>query len=187
MARHRNAISTESQRYVQHKTGYVSFIDPFDIVDYPDIDEDTRHRIHSMDPFYIYSFALKSGLKKEDARAWLPMNAKIRSAITFTYSYLSHFIQLRSDKSAQSEVQLVSKEINKYVDNVINKTIIDTKKEKEFSGKISTLHKYNNYDNYFVINNVDETTEETDNDVIVDDETSIPEPMDVEKIANQIK
>ena len=114
------------------------------------------------------------------------MNAKIRSAMTFTYSYLSHFIQLRSDKSAQSEVQLVSKEINKYVDNVVNKTIIDTKKEKEFSGKISTLHKYNNYDNYFVINNVDETTEEAD-DVIVDDETSIPEPMDVEKIANQIK
>lgn len=187
MARHRNAISTESQRYVQHKTGYVSFIDPFDIVDYPDIDEDTRHRIHSMDPFYIYSFALKSGLKKEDARAWLPMNAKIRSAMTFTYSYLSHFIQLRSDKSAQSEVQLVSKEINKYVDNIVNKTIVDTKKEKEFSGKISTLHKYNNYDNYFVINNVDETTEEADNDVIVDDETSIPEPMDVEKIANQIK
>lgn len=113
MARHRVAISTESQRYVEHKSGYSNFIDPVEMNPerYSSLTEEEKHKLRSGDPFRLYNYALKMGLQKEDARAWLPMNANIKSMMTFTYKQLAHFIDIRSEKAAQTEVRKVTDEI----------------------------------------------------------------------------
>lgn len=124
MTRHRVAISQESQRYVTHETKYMgkdsSFINTIELnkkYDNKYNDINIEGYPNDFDPFIFYSALIDSGILKEDARGWLPMNSSTKLFMTFTYSQLSHFIYLRSGKGAQLEVRLIAEELNNIVEN----------------------------------------------------------------------
>lgn len=121
ITRHRVAISQESQRYVTHS--YDSnkyFVDP--IVDqqnerYKDLDKSIIDQFNSKDKFFDYKYLISKGIKKEDARAYLPMNVKTRIMLTFTLDKLCHFLSLRTNKAAQLEIQKVANDMKYYIIN----------------------------------------------------------------------
>lgn len=59
----------------------------------------------------IYPQLIKYGLLKEDARSYLPMNVKTSLYMTFTFLGFIKFLQLREEKHAQAEIQLLAKEL----------------------------------------------------------------------------
>lgn len=116
IVRHRNAVSQESQRYVEHTCTKNDFVDPINLnpdrykdIDIPSIMKDIE------DPLSNYSKLISKGIIKEDARAWLPMNVTTKLIMTFTFYNLAYFINLRSHKSAQTEVRILSDVIKNHV------------------------------------------------------------------------
>jgi flavin-dependent thymidylate synthase len=112
LVRHRNAITQESQRYVNYKNA--TFTIPI-----PNYNDDKEYTI---DVFgnkitvpltvlatgltKVYDQLIKQGLKKEEARAFLPANINCgRLYMTFTLSNLLAFLKLRTDSHAQSEIR----------------------------------------------------------------------------------
>ena len=59
----------------------------------------------------LYPQLVKHGLLKEDARSFLPMNVKTNLYMTFTFLGFIKFLELREEKHAQAEIQLISKEL----------------------------------------------------------------------------
>ena len=112
LVRHRNAITQESQRYVNAKNA--SFTIP--VPDYTDEKEYTVEifgnkitaplTVLATGLTKVYGQLIKQGLKKEEARAFLPANINCgRLYMTFTLSNLIAFLNLRTDSHAQYEIR----------------------------------------------------------------------------------
>ena len=122
LVRHRNAITQESQRYVDYSNA--KFTIP-DMSSYMEDYEDKKFNIEIKGIKYditleelsemmisIYPQLLKQGMKKEDARAFLPSNVQCgRLYMTFTYKSLEKFIELRTDPHAQTEIRKYAESI----------------------------------------------------------------------------
>lgn len=113
LVRHRNAITQESQRYVSYNDA--SFTIPV-----PEYSEDSKkHNITlfgvtkevtlqdlSRELMSVYTQLVNSGLKKEEARGYLPSNVNCRRLyMTFTIESFWAFIKLRCDEHAQYEIR----------------------------------------------------------------------------------
>ena len=81
-------------------------------------DEDGAVHKAKKDMFKPYDSLLSSGIVKEDARAWLPMNVTTKLMMTFNYKNLIQFIDLRMSPGAQYEVRLVAQEMKKHLESV---------------------------------------------------------------------
>lgn len=112
LVRHRNAITQESQRYVNAKNA--SFTIP--VPDYTDEKEYTVEifgnkvtaplTVLATGLTKVYDQLIRQGLKKEEARAFLPSNINCgRLYMTFTLSSLIAFLNLRTDSHAQYEIR----------------------------------------------------------------------------------
>ena len=131
LARHRNGITQESQRYVTHEyTKEKDFIDPIrmQLEDrYKNLDPKLIEKFNKVD-FKTYKDMISAGIYKEDARAWLPMNVTTKIIMTFDGFTLAKFLYLRTAKGAQLEIRNLANEINHVIFNTIEKYIefIDT-------------------------------------------------------------
>lgn len=119
LVRHRNAITQESQRYVDYsKAGFTT-----PRVDYLRDNElfsvcfNGETKLMSLEELGqeiigLYSQLRNQGLKKEDARAFLPGNVQCKQLyMTFTYRSLFKFLELRCEKHAQEEIRTYALEI----------------------------------------------------------------------------
>lgn len=109
LVRHRNAITQESQRYVDYTQA------PFTVP----VNTDKKFKISIFgtnktmtltelgeELCKIYGQLTNQGLKKEEARAFLPSNVQCkRLYMTFTIHSLIKFLQLRTDPHAQLEIR----------------------------------------------------------------------------------
>lgn len=116
MTRHRVGISQESQRYVTHDyQKEKDFIDPIkmNISDrYINLNPKVIKNVNTKyEPFATYKYLISNAILKEDARAWLPMNVTTKLMMTFTYTQLAHFCNLRTNKAAQKEIRFVANEM----------------------------------------------------------------------------
>ena len=125
LVRHRNAITQESQRYVNYKDA--TFTIPV-----PEYDSDKKYNITlfgqskevnlselAIELMSVYEQLTKAGLKKEEARAYLPSNVNCRRLyMTFTLHNLIAFLKLRTDSHAQFEIRSYA--------NVIKETLLST-------------------------------------------------------------
>lgn len=112
LVRHRNAITQESQRYVNYKDA--TFTIPV-----PNYDENKKYPISifgqkkevnlrelAIELMSVYEQLTKAGLKKEEARAYLPSNVNCnRLYMTFSLASLIAFLNLRTDSHAQYEIR----------------------------------------------------------------------------------
>lgn len=112
LVRHRNAITQESQRYVDYQDA--SFTIPV-----PDYDDDKEYTITlfgqkknvnlrelATELMSVYKQLTDAGLKKEEARAYLPSNVNCRRLyMTFSVNTLVAFLNLRTDPHAQYEIR----------------------------------------------------------------------------------
>lgn len=122
LTRHRNAITQESQRYVNYSGA--TFNSPASFK--PDVYKGKNANItldfghgneyqlgdHSLQELgdtlcQVYSQLVDQGLDKEDARGYLPQNcASTKVYMTFTYRSLIQFLKLRTDSHAQAEIRM---------------------------------------------------------------------------------
>jgi thymidylate synthase ThyX len=133
LVRHRNAITQESQRYVNAKNA--SFTIP--VPDYTDDKEYTVEifgnkitaplTVLATGLTKVYNQLIKQGLKKEEARAFLPANINCgRLYMTFTLSSLIAFLNLRTDSHAQYEIRKYAEAILDSIISIPNyATLID--------------------------------------------------------------
>lgn len=114
LTRHRNAITQESQRYVDYSESqfnspamYKEEYDPDKLYNIRLDGTDYAVTLQSLGDMIasIYPQMLNQGLKREDARAYLPNNIQSNLYVTFTYKTLFHFLKLRLDKHAQAEIR----------------------------------------------------------------------------------
>lgn len=130
LVRHRNAITQESQRYVNASNA--SFTIPV-----PGYNPDKIYSINiagnkinanlnelAKELLSVYTQLQSQGLKKEEARAFLPSNVNCsRLYMTFTLESLIAFLNLRLDPHAQYEIRKYAEAINNIIDSYqINKT-----------------------------------------------------------------
>lgn len=110
--RHRNAITQESQRYVDCSNS--GFNNPLQFK--PDkYDQNATYKILGVEGTAqelgemlcgAYTELREQGMEKEDARGYLPSNVKSTKVfMTFTYRSLIAFMHLRTDKAAQAEIR----------------------------------------------------------------------------------
>jgi flavin-dependent thymidylate synthase len=123
LVRHRNAITQESQRYVSAKNA--SFTIPVQ-----NYEEDKKYKISlfgvikevsltelANELHSVYEQLTNSGMKKEEARGFLPSNTNCnRLYMTFTMASLKAFFNLRLDPHAQYEIRQYATEIFKIYD-----------------------------------------------------------------------
>lgn len=127
LVRHRNAITQESQRYVNSSNA------KFTTPDMRSYMKDYKEKRVSIDIFgnktnttldilgseliKIYDQLVNQGLKKEDARAFLPSNVQCkRLYMTFTINSLNKFLELRTDPHAQTEIRSYALDIKYLLD-----------------------------------------------------------------------
>ena len=91
----------QSKRYVDHKKGEFRFINPETEFDKAN-DLMDRHFQESM---LLYNNLLAWGVKKEDARAILPMNTSTKMYITGNLQGFMSFFKLRLNSHAQKEIR----------------------------------------------------------------------------------
>jgi len=114
LVRHRNAISQESQRYVsQENAGFINPVelnkaDKYSDRRYKEVLEKTNSIVHK--GLYEYKWLLEHKVAKEDARAFLPTNVTTKLMMTMTYINYAYFLNLRLDKSAQTEIRNLAEE-----------------------------------------------------------------------------
>lgn len=91
----------ESKRYVSAERGNFEFIYP------NDIDDRTKEamEIHWHNSLCIYNSMVRYGVKKEDARAILPMNTSTKMGIAGNLQSWMDAIRLRVDTKAQLEIR----------------------------------------------------------------------------------
>jgi len=63
------------------------------------------------DSFAAYSKLLSLGVKKEDARAVLPIGTKTNIVVTMKAQYFKHFLEMRTTKHAQAEIKELAREM----------------------------------------------------------------------------
>lgn len=126
LVRHRNAITQESQRYVNAKNA--RFTIP--VENYDDRKEytielfgqkaDVSLGTLATQLTKVYNQLIKQGLKKEEARAFLPANVECgRLYMTFTYNSLMKFLELRTDPHAQFEIRSYANAIKTAINDII--------------------------------------------------------------------
>ena len=116
--RHRNAITQESQRYVDYSKK--AFIDPLKFIN----EDKKKFKLSLFGSNFeldsqelgnrlckIYHQLTEQGMKKQDARSFLPSNVCTRLIMTFTYKNLFHFFNMRLDKAAQPEVRNLTNDL----------------------------------------------------------------------------
>jgi thymidylate synthase ThyX len=131
LTRHRNAITQESQRYVDYSEAKFNSPAKFKKGSY-----ETDYDIHTslgsftgnMDDIgngmiEVYGELVKQNVAKEDARGFLPSNVQCgKIYITFTYRSLIQFLSLRTDKHAQAEIRyyacIIKDAFDKYVSSI---------------------------------------------------------------------
>jgi thymidylate synthase (FAD) len=127
IVRHRNAITQESQRYVDYSQ--CTFTIPME-----NYDKDKKYNISifgqtvsvSLESLAnwlidIYPQLVNQGLKKEEARAFLPSNVNCkRLYMTFSLRQLYHFIDLRTDPHAQYEIRKYAEAIKDALNFILN-------------------------------------------------------------------
>ena len=146
LVRHRNAITQESQRYVDYSKACFSSPDEFKPDKY-----DSKHKYNvtfAGGPSQsltlkeigdaecaLYgmlskdSLAANCKLLKEDARAFLPGNIQCKKIyMTFTYKTLFKFLYLREDKAAQVEIRSYAIKLGEWFRNTVpmGKEMIET-------------------------------------------------------------
>lgn len=118
LVRHRNAITQESQRYVTAKNATFTIPTPL-------YDDNERHPIElfgqtkevnlselAIELMSVYEQLIDAGLKKEEARAFLPSNVNCgRLYMTFSFANLLAFLKLRTDPHAQYEIRTYAESI----------------------------------------------------------------------------
>lgn len=137
LVRHRNAITQESQRYVDYSKSCFSSPALFKPGKY---DPNHKYKIHfaSSAPMYltlqeigdaicqIYGMlsnpSITGGehaLLREDARAFLPGNVQCRKIyMTFTFRNFFKFLQLREARGAQAEIRMYSAAVGEWFRSV---------------------------------------------------------------------
>lgn len=141
LVRHRNAVTQESQRYVDYSNA--SFTIPIQNYDpkkkYNIKFNKTNNNLTleklAKELISVYSKLMTSSnnkIKKEEARGFLPSNVNCnRLYMTFTLFTLFQFIKLRTDPHAQYEIREYA--------NTIKSTLIN---ETEIGNFISTAYNY---------------------------------------------
>lgn len=138
IVRHRNAITQESQRYVDSSNA--SFTIPMqgytpkeeygiklcDAFKYYTLDELANELIS----VYSQLLADDKSIKKEEARGYLPANVNCRKLyMTFSLFSLSQFIKLRTDPHAQYEIRQYAITIRDTLGNMINDEFYSNQEE----------------------------------------------------------
>lgn len=130
LTRHRNAISQQSQRYVDEKNA--EFISPSNFKSELDdimvsIDKYANGELTLTEVgdimSSIYTQLRSQGILKEDARYYLPQGIKSELYVTFTLRNLIHFLSLRTHKSAQAEIRMFAIDILNIFEEYITKYI----------------------------------------------------------------
>lgn len=125
LVRHRNAITQQSQRYVNASDA--SFTIPV-----PEYNENKKYSITLFDSSKsvnlqeladelssVYNQLLRQGLKKEEARAFLPSNINCgKLYMTFTINSLLKFIELRTDPYAQYEIRTYANKLKEFAQSI---------------------------------------------------------------------
>ncbi len=131
LVRHRNAITQESQRYVNYENAGFTVPD----ADYCNgktfkiklfgVEKEMTLAALGKELLSVYPQLIKQGLKKEDARAYLPSNVQCGHVyMTFTVYSMDKFLSLRTDPHAQQEIRSYAL------------AIIDATKHENFKGKV---------------------------------------------------
>lgn len=117
--RHRNAISQESQRYVNYSEK--PFINPMKFTDVPN----PLYKISFFDNkkmtgqelgdalCKVYGELIEQGMLKQEARSYLPSNVYTKEMVTFTVRNLFHFFWMRTAKGAQNEIRFMTNDLEK--------------------------------------------------------------------------
>lgn len=122
LVRHRNAISQESQRYVDYsnagfvnplKEQYKSGSDKYHIKIFDKIYSLTLDEIANMETSLYSQLREDGSLKKEDARSILPSNVTTKLYMTFTFTNFIKFLELRTASGAQAEIRNLAMESEK--------------------------------------------------------------------------
>lgn len=132
LVRHRNAITQESQRYVDYSGACFTSPDQYKPEKY---DPEHKYNISFAGgpnqrltlkeigeaECAIYGMLNASGLAdscrviREDARAFLPSNVQCKKLyMTFTYNSFAKFLYLRVDKAAQAEIRTYAKALKEW-------------------------------------------------------------------------
>ena len=114
LTRHRNAISQQSQRYVDESS--CTFINPLQFKDYLPVDTKFKTSLFgelTMDELAekinsIYPELREQGIQKEDARSLLTQGVESSLYVTFTYRMLIYFLSVRVEEDAQAEIRLLA-------------------------------------------------------------------------------
>ncbi|MFH0859654.1 MAG: FAD-dependent thymidylate synthase [Candidatus Altiarchaeota archaeon] len=105
LVRHRHfSFSQESQRYVDEED--FKYVTPDDVLR----NANAREKYDSLmaEINSAYSFLLKEGVKKEDARFVLPNACETTIVVTANFRALREFIELRKTEKAQWEIRELS-------------------------------------------------------------------------------
>ena len=133
LVRHRNGITQESQRYVDYskagftvpKLDYLGDNTKFDIILAGQKLSITASELAGI-MMSVYPQLKSQGMKKEDARAFLPSNVQCgKLYMTFTFSHLATFFALRCSPHAQTEIR-------EYALGIMNKLKAYDEKREEF-------------------------------------------------------
>ena len=154
LVRHRNSISQESQRYVDYSNS--TFVNPLkdkglDADKYLNVEILGAKHKFTMDDIAnisikLYNQLREDGLAKEDARAILPNNVTTKLYMTFTFTNLIKFLELRTAKGAQAEIRTLANEVK---DIFLSNTKYIFKDEEDMYSYLEPLYKeikYNTYD-----------------------------------------
>ena len=124
LVRHRNAITQESQRYVNASNASFTIPVPtykdkkFDVTLFGNTSNVSLEEL-ATELTNIYRQLFAQGLKKEEARAFLPSNINCgRLYMTYTLATLKAFIKLRTDPHAQYEIRKYATAIKEVMDTL---------------------------------------------------------------------
>ena len=122
IVRHRNGISQMSQRYVDYRNK--GFVDPLKFIS--DEAPNKRYNVNiygsnvsktslelGNDLCKIYDQLIEQGMKRQDARGFLPSNVVTDLIMTFTYRNLYHFFAMREANDAQNEVRDIANQLHR--------------------------------------------------------------------------
>lgn len=119
LVRHRNGITQESQRYTNYNKARFTVPPTFEDKEFSIALFGTTKKLSlaelGKELCGVYTQLTKQGLKREDARAFLPSNVQCkRLYMTFTINTLLKFVELRADKHSQAEIRGYATEIQKH-------------------------------------------------------------------------
>ena len=128
-----NSITEMSTRYVDLKNGAVckphwlskEHVDTFnsfglwDTEKYKNLPDDIHYYFSGIEHgFEMYQRAIKAGMRVEDARGILPLDTATKVIYTYDVATWRHIIELRSDKRAQPNCQIIANMIKKELEEL---------------------------------------------------------------------